>query len=108
MPKKIYCHINNCTVSLEVKRSRFTGQRGQWSELSHRHFDTIAGNVWPWRFMRAGECVRVSYDFANYKQMQNSINGYSRHAKGAKFRYRSEADCLAVWCVSTKEEKVKK
>lgn len=98
----IECRINGNNLKLKVTRRKFVEGRGKWTDESHRAVKTHCDNIWPWRFMKPGQCVTVPYEYANYKQMQNSINGFTRHAKSVKFSYRSEADGLAVWC-KTKE-----
>lgn len=102
--RMIECRINGHNLRLKTQSKPMPETRGNWNDESHRQVKTHRDNIWPWRFMRAGECIIVPYKFANYGQMQNSINGYTRHANGVKFRYRSEASGLAVWCVDRKGE----
>lgn len=94
--KFISCKINGKQAELKVyRKSKFSTSRG---------FARRGECVWPWRFMQAGDCVAIPYTLANYRQIQNAINGYVKHASGAKFSYRSEIDCLEVLCVSAKEK----
>lgn len=104
----IQCHINGHSVGLVATRRRLLKERGIWSKQSHRELKTKPGNVWPWRFMERRECVTVPYAMATYDQIVNSVNGYTKHATGAKFSYRSEALGLSVWCVKTRDRKAKK
>lgn len=107
MNRTIRCRINGHVVEIEARRRKLPVDPGTWSEDSHRRVETKPGNVWPWRFMERRECVTIPYALANYCQIQNAINGYTKNSCGAKFSYRSEALGLSVWCLKTRERKKK-
>lgn len=95
----IKCRINGHNLRLKKITAELPKQYGRWSSKSHAEIVTHKDNSWPWRLMELGDCVHIPYKYTTYKQMQNSINGYTRHARGVKFRYRSQALGLTVWCI---------
>ncbi len=105
----IECRINGVNMQVEAEKlpAPKEWQRGKWGEDSHNVWERRTDNIWPWRYMEAGERVVIPYTAASYPQMQNSINGFTRHSYGAKFRYRSDALGLIVWCVKARR-RVKK
>ena len=102
MTKTIKCRINGNNIRLKRLHKHIEGKRGKWNSDSHADIVTHKDNSWPWRFMNAGDCVHIPYKYASYKQMQNSINGYTKNSGGAKFCYRSETLGLTVWCIERK------
>jgi len=104
MNKTIRCRINGHNLRLKKLDIDIPDGYGKWSDKSHFDIVTHKDNYWPWRHMLKGDCVMVPYRYASYKQIQNAINGYTKHCNGVKFRYRSEASGLTVWCVERKEE----
>ena len=98
--KSIYCRINGHNKRLQVSRADLPKERGVRPSNHDEKKSTMPGNIWPWRHMREGECVSISYKLANYYQIENSIKGYRRHSKGSLFHYRSDLKKLTVWCVA--------
>lgn len=103
--KYISCRINGQNKRLKVEDRRIPEAHGKWPKNSHDKIPTQPGNVWPWRYMIPGECVRIPYNLANYYQIENSIKGFSKNRNDVKFRYRSGALCLSVWCISKGDKK---
>jgi len=106
--RKIPAVINGYHLNLDVTMQRNFKSK-DWFGASHVRVVNKghAPSSWPFKRMLPNECILIPWSVASKEQIHNAINGYTRHADGAKFRYRSERSGMAVWCKSQRERKPK-
>ena len=88
--KYIACRINGKDKRLKVCSGPIPEARGKRPDGWDTKTPTLSGNVWPWRYMQAGDVVRIDYNLANYYQIENSIKGFCKSRKDVRFSYRSD------------------